>query len=325
MWYADCYFCYALFLFVGKFKGKANEIDLSLDDLVELLHSVDHHKVVNSRDAVISDEQLEALLDRTLTSQEKKNKKKSTKSSSPSAAGDQSLFRVIEERDVKGNITREGDNSAPTTDTWHIVGESDANTTTKGKREDGSANDSDLSNREVEMEADGSNQAMSCTDSRGQKFNDVSGDCGESSVRDCAKLSNFQPNTLPTLYGSERAETIISVPGADAGNKTDEKLPTIIDGNASCNVEPLPNTSELETVDENLVKADVVLCGSTETPVIERDCLNNVSGMATQPDTTYSPESNTTGAFKATGCEGQLETMCNGSAILENTICLIMD
>ena len=103
----------------GKFKGKANDFDLSLDDLVELLHSVDHHKVVDSRDAVISDEQLEALLDRTLTCQEKKKETESSTSSGCSA-GDQSLFRVIEERDAKGNVIRE-DDSASTTDTWHIV------------------------------------------------------------------------------------------------------------------------------------------------------------------------------------------------------------
>ena len=125
------------FLTPGKFKGKANDFDLSLDDLVELLHSVDHHKVVDSRDAVISDEVLEALLDRTLSCQENKKEKESSVSSC-CPAGDQSLFRVIEERDADGNVTRKDDDSASTTDTWHIVGSNntcESQTTVEGDTE----------------------------------------------------------------------------------------------------------------------------------------------------------------------------------------------
>lgn len=117
----------------GKFKGKANDYDFSLDDLVELLHSVDHHNVVDSSDAVVSDEQLEALLDRTLTSQEKKTNKEnktSTTCSSQPVGGDQSLFKVIEERDADGHVTRADADSAPTTDNWHIISESESITET---------------------------------------------------------------------------------------------------------------------------------------------------------------------------------------------------
>ena len=106
-----------IFCSTGKFKGKANDLDISLDDLVELLQSVDHHKVVDSRDAVMSDEQLEALLDRTLTSREKDQKKSDQKSN------ERNLFKVIEERDTKGNVTRVDESSAPTTDNWHLVTE----------------------------------------------------------------------------------------------------------------------------------------------------------------------------------------------------------
>ena len=90
------------------------------------MHSVDHHKVVDSKDAVITDEQLEALLDRTLTSKEKKE---SSTSSHP--ADDQNVFKVIEERDTQGNVIRQDADSAPTTDTWHIVKESEASSDAK--------------------------------------------------------------------------------------------------------------------------------------------------------------------------------------------------
>ena len=90
------------------------------------MHSVDHHKVVDSKDAVITDEQLEALLDRTLTSKEKKEV-----SSSSHPADEQNVFKVIEERDTQGNVIRQDADSAPTTDTWHIVKESEASSDTK--------------------------------------------------------------------------------------------------------------------------------------------------------------------------------------------------
>ena len=308
---------------------------------------------MDSRDAVISDEQLEALLDRTLTGQEKKNKKESslTKSIHPSAPRDQNLFRVIEERDAEGNITREGDDSAPTTDTWHIVGENDGDLNTEGeKREDttmavtsnGPVMDNKSSDGVAEMETvagEESDQVMSSTDGRDQnESSGVRGDYKESSVEDCSgqgkssshtiESSNFQEepsNSQPsahTVHGSERAKTIIIDAKLGENTKTDKKLPTTVDGNVCCSIEPLPNSSKLETANEDLVKADVEVCGSTETPVIESNCINNVGGLDTQPDTAYSPESNISPA-KATVCmERQLannpETMANGHEALES-------
>ncbi len=53
---------------VGRFKGYSGEDQqLSVDDLVDLLHSVDHDKVVSGGDAVISDDDLRSLLDRNLS------------------------------------------------------------------------------------------------------------------------------------------------------------------------------------------------------------------------------------------------------------------
>jgi hypothetical protein len=339
-------------LYVGKFKGKANEIDLSLDDLVELLQSVDHHKVVDSRDAVISDEQLEALLDRTLTSQEKKikNESSSKNSTHSSAPGDQSLFKVIEERDTKGNVMREGDDSAPTTDTWHIVGENDGDSNTEGGNgEDtdmavtssgGPVVDSDLKDGVAEMETvsgENSNQVTSNTDHRDQNGSSgVSGDRkesgaeeganhGESNIQRSSNIqdesSSSQPSTL-TTSGSKQANTDAIV---EDNTKTDKNLLASVDAGVCSNVQLLPNSSKLETAMEDLAKADAEICGSTETPIIESDCVNDVGGLDTPPDAAYSLETKVATA-KATVCMGRQlasnpETMasdCNHPAVLES-------
>ena len=51
-------------LYSGKFKGYSGEDQqLSLEDLMSLLQSVDHETVVDSNDVIISDKALDALLD----------------------------------------------------------------------------------------------------------------------------------------------------------------------------------------------------------------------------------------------------------------------
>ena len=324
-----------------------------MDDLVELLHSVDHHKVVDSQDAVMSDEQLEALLDRTLTTQEKKIKSESTsiKSSRSSATGDQSLFRVIEERDTKGNIIRDGDDSAPTTDTWHIVGENDGDLNAERKEGEGTNGmaetssgsptvvDSDLKAGVVEMDAvsgGSSDQVTSSTDGRDQ--NESSGvisyheesnanDQGESNIQSSNNIqtesSNLQPST-PTINGCGQAEDFNSNTIFEEDTKTDKILPATVDGDVCSNVKQLPNSGKLETAKEDLVPADVEDCGSTETPIIESDYINDVGGLDTQPDAAYSSENNVTTA-KATVCmarqvDSNPETMdndCGHPAVLE--------
>ena len=310
---------------------------------------------MDSGDAVISDEQLEALLDRTLTSQENKNKRESSSKSSsrPSMPGDQSLFRVIEERDAKGNITREGDDSAPTTDTWHIVGENDSdsvNSEEGGKRADmatgvassGPMVDGDLKDGVAKMETvlgEGSNQITSSGDGHDQQeSSNVRGDHEESSVENCA---NQEKSSAPNIVASSNIQgessnlqpSAVTVGGAKTtivdthlgeNTKTDEKIPTTADGNVCCKVEPLPNSSKLETAQKDLIKADVELCGSTDTPVIESDCVISVGGLNTSLDTTYAPENNVPTAKAAVCMEGQLasnpETMandCNGHTVTD--------
>ena len=94
-----------LFLFAGKFKGLSSQCDLSIDDLIDLLHSVDHEKVVNNQAAVISDEALAALLDRTMTSSNQEGSSSSGELQASAAAHYPVNFKVIAERDSRGNLT----------------------------------------------------------------------------------------------------------------------------------------------------------------------------------------------------------------------------
>ncbi len=63
-----------LFLLIDKFKGYNSKADtaISLDDLMDLLQSVDHDKVVNTQQ-ILSDSALEAILDRNFASKETNN------------------------------------------------------------------------------------------------------------------------------------------------------------------------------------------------------------------------------------------------------------
>lgn len=77
----------------GKFKGgegRDSHSTLSVEDLTELLESVDHDKVVNSED-IISDAALTALLDRSMLSNERDD------SGAPSVDHDDVFKVVIEE------------------------------------------------------------------------------------------------------------------------------------------------------------------------------------------------------------------------------------
>ena len=88
----------------GKFKGyNGTNTQFSLDDLTDLLHAVDHHKVVNSDDgAVFSSEALEALLDRNFTSKTMQNDQV--------PPGTTDLFKVLEETTSPDHLTGGGVN-----------------------------------------------------------------------------------------------------------------------------------------------------------------------------------------------------------------------
>lgn len=73
-------------------------MQISLEALADLLNSVDHDKVVTSKDAVISDEALLALLDRSFSSSKQNQDVGSQK------VKHTEVFKVLEESDEKGNI-----------------------------------------------------------------------------------------------------------------------------------------------------------------------------------------------------------------------------
>ena len=107
---------FTFYICAGKFKGYGVENQqLSLDALVDLLSSVDHDKVVTSKDAVISDEALGALLDRSFCSKMPQDQEKENQTSKHSE-----VFKVLEVRDEKGNVIHNLDTeseSQPTNNT----------------------------------------------------------------------------------------------------------------------------------------------------------------------------------------------------------------
>ena len=112
----------------GKFKGSITDSDVSLDDLVDLLQSVEHDKVVNSKDAVISDEALRALLNRNLSNNDNDDGKvaRSLEESVGDGPKHSDVFKVIEERDSSGNIRKcmQSEQAGATMDSLHITTES---------------------------------------------------------------------------------------------------------------------------------------------------------------------------------------------------------
>ena len=113
-----------IILFIGKFKGLSSQCDISVDDLIDLLHSVDHDKVVNNQDAVISDKALAALLDRTMNNEQEGPSIKDASITEQAVTNHyQDNFKVIAERDGRGNLIRSdivGEESVDTVDSLAI-------------------------------------------------------------------------------------------------------------------------------------------------------------------------------------------------------------
>ena len=101
----------------GKFKGKVSDNEISLDDLSELLHSVDHDKFVNSDGKVISDKALSALLDRSFAKKrEESNVPDTTKEGE--SDGQAGVYKVLEEiGNVVCNKTEVADDTAANIET----------------------------------------------------------------------------------------------------------------------------------------------------------------------------------------------------------------
>ena len=91
----------------GKFKGYSGEDQqLSLEDLISLLQSVDHEREVDSSDAIISDKALEALLDRSV-SQPGEGEREGERQSKEI----EGVFKVIHEQDSSGKTLPSINNS----------------------------------------------------------------------------------------------------------------------------------------------------------------------------------------------------------------------
>ena len=95
------------FALIGKFKGVSSDYELSIDDLVDLLHSVDHEKIVDSENAVISDGALAALLDRTLQGDKATEEDAEGSLKGAGSIAHSGVFKIIAERDSSGKLVGE--------------------------------------------------------------------------------------------------------------------------------------------------------------------------------------------------------------------------
>ena len=85
---------------------------MSLEDLTSLLHSVDHESVVDSRDAIISDEALAALLDRSV----RPARRGEGEGEGGMGVGEhEGVFKVIDEQGSSGNSLLSINNTNPST------------------------------------------------------------------------------------------------------------------------------------------------------------------------------------------------------------------
>lgn len=86
-----------------------------MDDLKELLKSVDHDQVVNSTD-IISDDALAALLDRSLSSSSAASARINEEATSSGEGAHGNLFVVLEENTGEGNILKSVNANVATTE-----------------------------------------------------------------------------------------------------------------------------------------------------------------------------------------------------------------
>ena len=85
----------------------SSDYELSIDDLVDLLHSVDHEKIVDSENAVISDGALAALLDRTLQGDKATEEDAEGTLKGAGSIAHSGVFKIIAERDSSGKLVGE--------------------------------------------------------------------------------------------------------------------------------------------------------------------------------------------------------------------------
>ena len=96
-----------LFVSIDKFKGyNKSDATLSIDDLFELLHSVDHDNIVNTQQ-VLSESALEAILDRSFGQRKLQNCSDSENTVKKHNKKHCEFFKVVEEaQDNDGTALR---------------------------------------------------------------------------------------------------------------------------------------------------------------------------------------------------------------------------
>ena len=88
--------CVRIYLVAGKFKGNKDTEVIDAKELRELLTSGDHHSVVSSEGLMMSDRDLEALLDRSDLKSSVTAANTKGKRSSKQTATNSGFFRVLD-------------------------------------------------------------------------------------------------------------------------------------------------------------------------------------------------------------------------------------
>jgi len=276
---------FTFYICAGKFKGYGVENQqLSLDALVDLLSSVDHDKVVTSKDAVISDEALGALLDRSFCSKKPQDQEKENQTSKHSE-----VFKVLEVRDEKGNVIHNLDTeseSQPTNDT-----STQCTSTSIESSECPSAKD--ITTRNVESTS--TNKQVSPPPSMSTESTDKVSSAESTSITspkstDRLSTSRVEPMDNPTLQtthhaSSESSSSVCSESTSTGGESTVNPTPAECADNALPNLDcPLTNniardcTAEIPTGCTDSVMPPA----STEDPT---GCTDSVMPPASTEDT----------------------------------------
>lgn len=223
-----------LFIVVGKFKGLSNDSDLSIEDLVDLLDSVDHDKVVNSGDAVISDGALSALLDRDL------NLDRSSKTKKKQKSGHSDLFKVIAERDANGNLI-----------------EAVSSTSLEGCVTADSANVNASSGADGKCDAPGPS-------TKDQSSGSGAGDCSVyiSVFSGLSSDTNLKSGSMASLSSSSSSSSTSPSESMDVDSVSVSTSTTRTSGSASFSPTPEPGTGGCVALVTSRTEVDV--CGSSE-------------------------------------------------------------
>ena len=279
---------------------------LSLDALVDLLSSVDHDKVVTSKDAVISDEALGALLDRSFCSKKPQDQEKENQTSKHSE-----VFKVLEVRDEKGNVIHNLDTeseSQPTNDT-----STQCTSTSIESSECPSAKDITTMN----VESTGTNKQASPPPSMSTESTDKVSSAESTSITspestNRLSTSRVEPMDNPTLQtthhaSSESSSSVCSESTSTGGESTVNPTPAECADNALPNLDcPLTNNIARDcTAEIPTGCTDSVMPPASTEDTIPTGC----------PDSVMPPASTDTGSTDSVMPPASTDTGSTGSVV----------